>query len=112
MDLARERTVLRRTELALDRTTFVSVRMTLETERPMLGFRNRKARITSFSLYLLRSFQNMKIGTIQSLACVGLGTILGFVVATRDFSPSVRAEGTEPVKRQVEGGDRCNRSGP
>ena len=54
----------------------------------------------------------MKIGTIQSLACVGLGTILGFVVATRDFSPSVRAEGTEPVKRQVEGGDRCNRSGP
>ena len=31
----------------------------------------------------------MRIGTIQSLACVGLGTLLGFIAATRDLSPLV-----------------------
>ncbi len=34
----------------------------------------------------------MKIGTIQAFACVGLGTVLGFIAATRDFSPTSRAE--------------------
>ncbi len=35
----------------------------------------------------------MKIGTIQALGCVGLGTLLGFFAATRDTSPSSQAEG-------------------
>src|SRR3954471_20469512 len=43
----------------------------------------------------------MKIGTVQSLACVGLGTVLGFLAATRDFSPSSRAEGVTPATRQA-----------
>src|SRR5215472_2757928 len=34
---------------------------------------------------------HMKIGTIQSLACVGLGAVLGSLAATRDFAPSSRA---------------------
>src|SRR3954453_12600208 len=43
----------------------------------------------------------MKIGTVQSLACVGLGTMLGFLAATRDISPSSRAEGVTPASRQA-----------
>ena len=39
----------------------------------------------------------MKIGTIQGLACVGLGTMLGFFAATRDLSPASRAEGPTPA---------------
>ena len=46
----------------------------------------------------------MKRGTIQSLACVGLGTLLGFIVATKDLSPSSRAEGAVPARGQVEVG--------
>ncbi len=44
----------------------------------------------------------MKIGTIQALACVGLGTLLGFVAATRGVNPSLRAEG---ATRQTPAGD-------
>ncbi len=36
----------------------------------------------------------MKIGTIKALACVGLGSMLGFVAARSDFSPSSRADVT------------------
>ena len=36
----------------------------------------------------------MKIGTIQALACVGLGAMLGFIAATKGFTPPSRAEGT------------------
>jgi arylsulfatase len=43
---------------------------------------------------------DMKIGTIQSLACVGLGAMLGFIAATRDFSPASRADGTMPATRR------------
>lgn len=42
----------------------------------------------------------MKIGTIQSLGCVALGTMLGFIAATREFSPSSRADGPPPATRQ------------
>jgi arylsulfatase len=42
---------------------------------------------------------HMKIGTVQSLACLGLGAILGFVAATRDFAPSSRADGATPAAR-------------
>ena len=53
----------------------------------------------------------MKIGTIQALACVGLGTLLGFVAATRDFSPSSRADVATPAARQAAArpGDRPGR---
>ena len=34
----------------------------------------------------------MKIGTIQSLACVGLGAVARCLAATRDFAPSSRAD--------------------
>jgi hypothetical protein len=34
----------------------------------------------------------MKIGTIQALACIGLGTLLGFVAATRGLNSTSRAE--------------------
>src|SRR4051812_28625817 len=47
------------------------------------------------------SIPKMKIGTVQSLACVGLGTMLGFLAATRDISPSSRAEGLTPATPQV-----------
>ena len=43
----------------------------------------------------------MKIGSIQSLAFVGLGAMLGFVVATRDISPTSRADGTTSATRQT-----------
>ena len=43
----------------------------------------------------------MKIGTIQSLACVGLGAVLGFVAATRGVAPPARADGATPAARQV-----------
>jgi arylsulfatase A-like enzyme len=35
----------------------------------------------------------MRIGSIQSVACLGLGALLGFVVATRDMAPASRADG-------------------
>ena len=41
----------------------------------------------------------MKIGTIQSLACVGLGAMLGFVAATKDFAPLSRAAVATPAAR-------------
>jgi arylsulfatase A-like enzyme len=34
----------------------------------------------------------MRIGAIQSMACVGLGALLGLVAATRDMTPSTRAD--------------------
>jgi arylsulfatase A-like enzyme len=43
----------------------------------------------------------MKIGTIQSLACVALGAMLGFIAATRGFTPASRADGTAPAVRHV-----------
>jgi hypothetical protein len=43
----------------------------------------------------------MKFGTIQSLACVGLGAVLGFVAATRGVAPPTRADETPPGPRQV-----------
>jgi arylsulfatase A-like enzyme len=42
----------------------------------------------------------MKIGMIQSLACVGLGAILGVVVSSRDFGASTRADSTTQPTRQ------------
>ena len=35
----------------------------------------------------------MRTGSIQSVACIGLGALLGFVVATRDMAPASRADG-------------------
>src|SRR3954453_12342624 len=69
-----------------------------------VGFRNREAADRRVSPHLLRSFQNMKIGTIQALACVGLGTMLGFIAATKGFSPSSRADGPTPATRQAGAG--------
>ncbi len=43
----------------------------------------------------------MKIGTIQSLACVGLGAMLGFFAATRGVAPPVRADGNPSGARQA-----------
>src|SRR4051812_9337621 len=43
----------------------------------------------------------MKNGSIQSLACVGLGAVLGFLAATRDVIPSSRAGAAAPAVRQV-----------
>ena len=43
----------------------------------------------------------MKIGTLQALACVGLGTLIGFFAATRDTSPSARADGATSPARQA-----------
>jgi arylsulfatase A-like enzyme len=40
----------------------------------------------------------MRTGTIQSVACIGLGALLGFVAATGDTPPASRADG---VPRQV-----------
>jgi hypothetical protein len=42
----------------------------------------------------------MKIGTIQVLACVGVGAVLGFIAATRDSGPASRAHGATPASRQ------------
>ena len=43
----------------------------------------------------------MKIGTIQALACVGLGAMLGLVAATRDITPFSRADVAPSAARQV-----------
>ena len=48
-----------------------------------------------------RGTSDMKIGSIQSLACVGLGAVLGFVAATRDVTPSSRAGVAAPAARQA-----------
>ena len=41
----------------------------------------------------------MKMGSIQSLACVGLGAVLSFVAATKDITPSSRAGVATPAAR-------------
>ena len=46
----------------------------------------------------------MKIGTIQALACVGFGTMLGFIAATRSVDPSSRADGATTARLDKEGG--------
>ncbi len=54
----------------------------------------------------------MKIGTIQSLACVGLGAMLGFVAATRDIAPLVagrRGHAAGPAGRRGGPDDRDRR---
>ena len=38
----------------------------------------------------------MKIGSIPSLACVGLGAVLGFLAATKDFSGATRGDDALP----------------
>ena len=43
----------------------------------------------------------MKIGTFQSVACVGLGALLGVVMARRDLTPSSRADAAPRPVRQV-----------
>ena len=43
----------------------------------------------------------MKIGTMQALACMGLGAILGLVAGTRDLSSFSRADVATPSVRQV-----------
>ncbi len=43
----------------------------------------------------------MKIGTIQSIACVGLGALLGVVGATREMTPRSRADQASPPVRAV-----------
>jgi arylsulfatase A-like enzyme len=42
----------------------------------------------------------MKIGTIRALACVALGTLVGFIAAKTDFSPSSRADVPPSSTRQ------------
>ncbi len=53
----------------------------------------------------LRSLMGMKIGTIRSLACVGLGALLGFVAARTEITPSARADVAPRPGRQLPGGD-------
>jgi arylsulfatase len=43
---------------------------------------------------------DMKIGTIQSLACAGLGAMLGIIAATKDLAPASRAEVAMPASWQ------------
>ena len=43
----------------------------------------------------------MKISTIQSMACVGLGVLLGAVAASREITPSSRAEAALRPVQQV-----------
>src|SRR4051812_11794444 len=43
----------------------------------------------------------MRISTVQALACVGLGTFLGFFAATRDVGPATRADSPTPPARQA-----------
>ena len=43
----------------------------------------------------------MRIGSIQSVACMGLGALLGFVVATTDMAPASRANGVRHPVRPV-----------
>ena len=61
------------------------------------GFRQCEAAKSTAVFHQRGGILDMKIGTIQSLACVGLGTMLGFVAATRDFSPSSRADVATPA---------------
>ena len=42
----------------------------------------------------------MKTGTLQALGCVGLGLIVGFIAAKRDFTPASRADGPKPTARR------------
>src|SRR5260370_496535 len=43
----------------------------------------------------------MKFGSIPSLACVGLGALLGFVAASKDITPVSRAGVATPPARQA-----------
>ena len=60
---------------------------------------------------LWRSLRTMKIGTIQALGCMGLGTVLGFIAATGDTSPSSRADGATSPARQA-GGNQASEKVP
>ena len=54
----------------------------------------------------------MKIGTIQSLACVGLGALLGFLAATRGHDSVFagrRGSAPMPAGRGGDRGDRARR---
>src|SRR5262249_603767 len=44
---------------------------------------------------------DMRIGIIQSVACLGLGALLGSVVGTRDMAPATRADGVRHPVRPV-----------
>lgn len=46
----------------------------------------------------------MKIGSIQALACLGLGAVLGFIAATRDVGSSSRAGVATSAARQTAAG--------
>ena len=43
----------------------------------------------------------MKCGTIKAMGFAGMGALLGFLAATRDFSPSSRASGPAPDERRA-----------
>ena len=43
----------------------------------------------------------MRIGSIQSVTCIGLGALLGFVVATKDIDPASRVDGVRHPVRPV-----------
>jgi arylsulfatase len=43
----------------------------------------------------------MRFGTIQAVACMGLGALLGVIVATRDMAPASRADGVRRAVRPV-----------
>src|SRR5262245_46249878 len=43
----------------------------------------------------------MRFVIIQSMVCIGLGALLGFVVATRDLAPASRADGVRYPVRPV-----------
>ncbi len=53
----------------------------------------------------------MKIGTIQALACVALGAMLGVLAATRDVGPASRAEGA-PRPSEVGAGADAAKAAP
>ena len=48
-----------------------------------------------------RGGSSMSIGSIQSVACMGLGALLGFVVATNDMAPASRVDGVRHPVRPV-----------
>src|SRR5437879_2943320 len=43
----------------------------------------------------------MKIGTIQAIGCAGLGMMLGFLAAARDFSTSTKADEARPAAERA-----------
>jgi arylsulfatase A-like enzyme len=54
---------------------------------------------------------NMKIGTIQSLACVGLGALLGLVAGSRGITPASRADASAPAVRSPAADSRVTDTG-